>query len=147
MSTNAAMMSHRRRRMQVSSQDTLFAVARLSPGAAIPDWAGEFFAVTRTRNELSIVCAAAAVPADVVAERGFRTLMGEGALDFSLTGGMASIAGPLAEAGVSMFAISTYDTDYVLVSEAVLGMAIEALRAAGWEVCSPGEIRGMKSVP
>ena len=120
--------------MFVYSQDTLFAVARLSPESAIPEWAADFFAVTRTPDELSIVCAEAAVPAAVAAERGFRMLKVEGPLDFSLTGVMASIAGPLAEAGVSLFAISTYDTDYVLVRDSAVGLAVDALRGAGWDI-------------
>jgi len=120
--------------MRVYYQDTLFAVARLEARAPIPAWASEFFAVTRTADELSIVCASQSVPADVVAERGFRMLMVEGPLDFSLTGVMASIAGPLAAAGVSMFAISTYDTDYVLVREERFADAVAALREADWDV-------------
>ena len=127
-------MSHRKRRMRVYYQDTLFAVARLDARAAIPAWASEFFAVTRTADELSIVCPAESVPADVAAERGFRMLMVEGPLDFSLTGVMASIAGPLAAAGVSMFAISTYNTDYVLVREDRFADAVAALREADWDV-------------
>ena len=82
------------------------------------------------------MCADACVPQDVVAERGFRMLMVEGPLDFSLTGVMASIAGALAGAGISMFALSTYDTDYVLVRDDRLADAIEALQAAGWELSS-----------
>jgi uncharacterized protein len=132
MNTKEAMMSHRKRRMRVYSQDTLFAVARLDPGAAIPDWASSFFSITRTSDELSIVCAESSVPAGIVAERGFRMLMVEGPLDFSLTGVMASIAGPLADAGVSMFAVSTYDTDYVLVRD--FAGAVAALGGAGWDV-------------
>ena len=104
----------------------------------IPVWAfssGGFVSITRTEEELSIVCDERFVPFEFVAvERGFRMLMVEGPLDFSLTGVMASIAGPLAEAGVSMFAISTYDTDYVLVREERLAEAVEALRGAGWEI-------------
>ena len=104
----------------------------------IPVWAfssGGFVSITRTEEELSIVCDERLVPFEFVAvERGFRMLMVVGPLDFSLTGVMASIAGPLAEAGVSLFAISTYDTDYVLVREERLGEAVEALRGAGWEI-------------
>jgi len=123
--------------MRVYFQDTLFAVARLDPGSAIPDWAAaNFFSVTRTTDELSIVCDERVVPLDVAAERGFQVLAVEGPLDFSLTGVMASISGALAGAGVSMFAVSTYDTDYVLVRGDRLGDAVAALRAADWEVAS-----------
>ena len=127
-------MSHRNRRMKVYNQDTLFAVARLDAHAAIPRWATEFFAVTRTSDELSIVCPEPFVPPDVIAERGFRMLMVDGPLDFALTGVLASIASPLAEAGVSLFVISTYDTDYVLVRNEHLADAVGALRGAGWDV-------------
>ena len=113
-----------------------FAVVRLEPFDAIPAWATDapIFSVTRTPDELSIVCAASHVPAGVTAARGWRCLRVAGTLDFSLTGILASIAGPLANAGVSIFAISTYDTDYVLVPEHALAAAIAALTAAGHEV-------------
>ena len=113
-----------------------FAVARLGPSDAIPSWAAvaPISSTTRTAEELSIVCAASHVPAHVTAERGWRCLRVAGTLDFSLTGVLASIAGPLAEAGVSIFAISTHDTDYVLVREHALPAAIAALTAAGHDV-------------
>lgn len=120
--------------MQVYSQDTLFAVARLDAEAPIPTWADGFFSVTRTQSELSIVCAATAVPADVKAERGFRMLAVEGPLDFSLTGVLSSITGALAMAQISVFTISTYDTDYVLIRDEKFSDAAEALRSAGWEI-------------
>jgi hypothetical protein len=112
------------------------AVARLGPTDAIAAWAqqGPISSITRTTEELSIVCAAAAVPADVQAERGWRCLRVAGSLDFSLTGVLASIAGPLAEAGISIFAIATYDTDYILVREQRLQAAIECLTVAGHDV-------------
>jgi hypothetical protein len=93
------------------------AVARLGATDPIPAWAaqGNFSSVTRTAEELSVVCAAEAIPANVQAERGWRCLRVAGRLDFSQTGVLASIAGPLAAAKVSIFAVSTYDTDYVLV--------------------------------
>ena len=133
----AAMMSHRRDRMRVYSKDTLFAVARLSAGSPIPPWATSsgFWAVTKTADELSIICEERAVPMDIATvERGFRLLAVEGPLDFSLTGVMASIAGPLADVGVSLFAISTFDTDYIMVRNERLSEAVAALRAGGWEI-------------
>jgi len=69
-----------------------------------------------------------------MAQRGFRMLMVEGPLDFSLTGVMASIATPLALARVSLFAVSTYDTDYILIREEQLSVAANALIQAGWEL-------------
>lgn len=112
------------------------AVARLSPDAELPAWAlrGSLVSTIRTATELSVVAPDAAVPTDVKAERGWRALYVAGTLDFDLTGILAALAVPLAEAGVSIFALSTYDTDYVLVRETQLGAALRALRDAGHTV-------------
>ena len=112
------------------------AIVRLPAGSAHPAWAtGEaLLSITRTRDELSIVCDGARVPGDVAAEPGWRALAVEGPLDFGLTGVLASIAAPLAAAGVSIFALSTYDTDYVLVRSGALAGAREALTRAGHSV-------------
>jgi hypothetical protein len=113
-----------------------FAVCRLGPADAIPAWAGRegFSSITRTEDELSVVCAAADVPGGVRADRGWRCLRVAGTQDLSQTGVLSSIAAPLAAARVSLFAVATYDTDYVLVRDRSLGDAIAALRAAGHEV-------------
>ena len=112
------------------------AVCRLSPDQKIPSWAtgAEFFSLTRTPDELSLVCPESFVPAGTVSERGWRALGIVGPLDFSLVGVLATKTEPLAGAGVSIFAISTYDTDYVLVREDALERAILTLRRAGHEV-------------
>ena len=109
------------------------AVSRLGASAPAPDWAGSgpLQSVTRTGEELSVVCLADAVPRNVAAERGWRAIRITGTLDFSLTGVLASLTAPLAEAGVSIFALSTHDTDYVLVKAEALDRAVEALTAAG----------------
>jgi hypothetical protein len=115
------------------------AIARLDPADPPPAWAapdGAFHAVVRTADELSVVCPDDAVPGGVRAERGFRALQVAGPLDFGLTGVLAALAVPLAEAGVPIFAIATYDTDYVLVRAEHLGAAVDALRAAGHQVGS-----------
>jgi uncharacterized protein len=113
-----------------------YAVSRLDPAAAVPDWAtrGRFTSITRTPSELSIVCDADAVPPDVRAERGFHVLAVRGPLDFSLTGVLAALSAPLAAAGISIFAIATYDTDYLLVREADVDRAVRALHDAGHRV-------------
>jgi hypothetical protein len=109
-----------------------FAVCRLAPDVPLPDWAaGEFVSITRTSDELSIVCAERNVPPSVRCERGWRCLKVAGPLDLSLIGILASLAVPLAEARIPLFAISTYDTDYVLVKEADLERAVETLLQAG----------------
>lgn len=111
------------------------AICRLPAQAAVPAWAtGAFVAITRTPDELSIVCANTAVPSGVQAERDWRAFVVAGPLDFALTGILAAIAAPLAAAGVPIFAISTFDTDYVLVRAAEVGRAIAALRAAGHRI-------------
>jgi len=109
------------------------AICRLSPDAPLADWMmrGEVASVTRTDAELSVVCAEAAVPEPVTAERGWRALRVRGPLAFELTGVLAGLATTLAEAGVSIFALSTYDTDVILVREVALADAVGALRAAG----------------
>jgi hypothetical protein len=113
-----------------------FAVSRLAPNAPIPAWAttAPIFSVTRTIEELSIVAPEATVPADVRAERGWRALKIAGPIDFALTGVLASVLQPLAEAHIGIFAISTFDTDYILVRSEAVGAAIAALRAAGHKV-------------
>jgi hypothetical protein len=112
-------------------------IGQLSADAPIPAWAAgqaSFCSITRTREELSIVCPENLVPAEVKQENGWRALKVDGPLDFALTGILASLAGPLARAGVSIFALSTYHTDYVLVKDAQLAAAVQALQAAGHTV-------------
>jgi hypothetical protein len=111
----------------------VLAVCRLEKDASIPQWAsgGSFSSVTRTDEELSVVCSQGQVPSGIRAEKGWRCLQVEGPLDFSLTGILAVLAMPLAQAGISVFAISTYDTDYFLVKQENLERAIEALAKEG----------------
>ena len=118
--------------------DETFAVSRLSGDAPVPTWAnaGSFFSVTRTAEELSIVCRQDVVPESVPCERGWRCLRVVGTIPFSAVGVLASLATPLAEAGVSAFAISTFDTDYLLVKENDLAAAADALQRQGHTVQS-----------
>src|SRR5947207_2330262 len=96
-----------------------FAICRLDAAGPIPEWAfsGDFISITRSGDELSIVCYEGAVPAGVRCEKGWRCLRVAGTLDFSLVGVLVSLTVPLAEVGVSVFAISTFDTDYLLIRE------------------------------
>lgn len=112
------------------------AICRCDRASDLPIWAmaASFFSVTRTQDELSIVCPEARIPADVVCERGWRSLKFEGPFDFNLTGILVAVAAPLAEAGISIFAVSTYETDYVLVRQAQLAAAIDTLSACGHRV-------------
>jgi len=113
-----------------------YAICRLNPDAAVPAWAGgaALLSVTRTPLELSIVCEDAMVPESAHSERNRRLLQIEGTLAFALTGVLASVAEPLARAEISIFAVSTYDTDYLLVSEKDLPQAMQVLEAAGHTV-------------
>jgi hypothetical protein len=113
--------------------DELYAIVRLHPDAGLPDWVegGHFWSVTRSDSELSVVCREEDVPPDASAERGWCALEVAGPLDFSLTGVVASLVSPLADAAVPIFVLSTFDTDYLFVREADLPRAAEALRGAG----------------
>jgi len=120
------------------TQDRLV-ICQLAPDAAIPAWASGkdiFCSMSRTREELSIVCPEGIAPREVKQEAGWRMLKVEGPLDFALTGILASLAAPLAKAGISIFAISTYNTDYVLVKDTKVTEAVKALQAAGHTVKS-----------
>lgn len=119
--------------------DARVSVCRLDPSERIPGWTlsgGEFASVTRAGGEISVVCAEDAVPGGTTCESGWRIFQVEGPLDFALTGILVAVAQPLADAGVSIFAVSTYDTDYVLVKEQNVETAVRVLTAAGHRVTS-----------
>lgn len=105
------------------------AICRLPPTSPIPEWIGDkdFVSVTRTPDELSIVCNEVQVPGDVKAERNWRMLGIKGPLDFSMTGVLASLVSPLSDAGIAVFAISTYNTDYLLIKADRFDQALEIL--------------------
>lgn len=109
------------------------AICRLPPEDQLPSWATALplSSITRTATELSVVCPESVLPECTKTVAGWRVFQVEGVLDFSVTGILASLAQPLADAGVSIFAISTYDTDFVLVQEKDLEKAVEALTASG----------------
>ncbi len=112
------------------------AIVRLPPDADLPQLplGGELLSLTVTRDEISIVCPEDMAPVGTEIAAGWRALRVVGELDFSLIGIMAALTGALAEAGVSVFALSTYTTDYLLVREEALEQAVAALRAAGHTV-------------
>ncbi len=111
----------------------VFAICRFEKGSALPDWlrTDHFFSITGTSDELSLVSLAEFVPTGVQADRDWRCLKLQGPFEFSLTGILNSITIPLANAGIGIFAISTYDTDYVLVKEHALQQALSVLTEAG----------------
>jgi len=112
------------------------AVCRLAPDAPVPGWATtrQFFTVSRTHEELSVVCEQDLVPQDVKAERDWACFQVCGPLDFALVGILAALANTLAAAKISIFAVSTYDTDYLLVQHRDLEAAVNALRDTGHRV-------------
>ena len=109
------------------------AVCQLPKGNQLPDWAfgPVFFCVTQTSEELSIVCDESRVPAGVHVEHDWVALKLEGPFPFAMTGVLSSFLQPLADAGIPIFAISTFDTDYVLMKSGKLDAALKALDAAG----------------
>lgn len=124
----------------------IYAVCRLDRDAAVPDGTtgAPFLSVTRTPHELSLVCPDNRIPTGARVECGWKVLMVEGPLEFSLTGVLASLAVPLARENIGIFALSTYDTDYLMVKNQHLAKAIQVLQAEGYEVevgegCSAGE--------
>lgn len=114
-----------------------FAILRLDANERAPEWAiGEFVSITRTRDELSIVCPEENVPHDFQRESSWRCLRIVGRLDFSIVGVIASLTRVLATANISVFVVSTFDTDYLLVKDCDLEEAAESIRSAGHLVLS-----------
>jgi uncharacterized protein len=113
-----------------------FAVSKLVKGAPIPSWASSsgWWSVTRTDDELSVVCSEPLVPVDVVSNRGWKCFKVSGPLDFALTGVLASLLKPLAEARISVFSVSTFDTDYLLVKTESLAATARLLSLAGHRI-------------
>ena len=128
--------SYPSRHLSLLLLDDTFAVCRLDSASSIPPWAiaDELFSITRTADELSIICRQDAVPEGILCERGWRCWRVAGTIPFSVVGILASLTAPLAEAGISVFAISTFDTDYLLVKEKDRAAAVEALRGRGHSV-------------
>jgi uncharacterized protein len=123
--------------MRLSLLDTPLTVCRLDSGEALPRWfalAPPLSAAVVRARELTLVCPDADVPAGTVAEHGWRALEVEGPLDLSMTGVMAKLSGALARSGVSLFAVSSYDTDVLLVRGEQLSLAVAALRGDGHDV-------------
>jgi hypothetical protein len=112
------------------------AVVRLAPGAEIPQWAesSSLFSVTATATETSLVCASRSVPTKTPSQKPFTAFAVQGPLDFALTGVLSDLLAPLAEAEISVFTISTFDTDWILVPVVRADDAAEAWRRRGHTV-------------
>jgi hypothetical protein len=124
------------RRLELTLLPERFAISRLAAGSPIPSWATQapFFSVTRTGDELSVVCELSRVPVGVHSQAGWRVLKVHGPFVLSEIGVLSALASPLAEAKLSLFAISTFDTDYLLVASETLSAAIAALERAGHSI-------------
>lgn len=116
-----------------------YAIVRLVSDSPVPLWAtqGEFTSISRTADELSIVCPIENLPAGVASSHRWICLKLEGPFPLSLTGILLSFIEPLSSKGIPIFAIATYDTDYVLIQEEFAGMALDSLREAGHELSAP----------
>ena len=128
-------MSYPRSLHLVELPDT-FSICRISLDSELEMWflSEPFFAMVRSDDTLTIVCSQEKVPQEVQQERGWRALKIEGSFDFSETGVLESVLKPLAEAGVGIFAVSSFETDYVLVKEGSFEVACKALDSAGHSV-------------
>jgi hypothetical protein len=129
----------RKRHLKLTVLEGLYAISRLAPEEPLPAWTlqGAVRSITRTPDELSIICAESAVPAGVKADKGWRYIKVQGPLDLNQIGILGSLAVPLATARISLFALSTFETDYVLVREADLAKALEVLKAGGHTIQDP----------
>ena len=117
-----------------------YAIVRLAPDAPVPEWAtkGDFTSITRTADELSVVCSTENLPRDVQSSHRWICFKLEGPFAFSLTGVLLSFIRPLSENAIPIFVISTFDTDYVLVQEPDSARAVDALLHAGHELVAGG---------
>jgi hypothetical protein len=124
------------RTLTLSVLEGLYAIVKFAPDAAIPEWAtrSDFFSVTRTPEELSVVAAETNVPKELNASRGWRMIKVHGPFAFDETGVVAALANPLARVGVGIFVISTFDTDYLLLQQEEIPVAVEALEHAGHRI-------------
>lgn len=113
-----------------------YSICRMDAATPVPPWATRdtFFSVTRTAEELSVVCETAAVPQGIQAEHDRRAFAVQGPLDFNAIGILAELSGRLAAATVSLFVVSTYDTDYLFVRDVDVNRSTAALREAGHSV-------------
>lgn len=119
--------------MEIQSVPGKYSVCRLASDAVIPEWIDRnaFYSVTKTADELSVVCRSEAIPSSVKAEHGWGIVKVVGPIKFSTTGVLASLTGPLAEEKISIFALSTYDTDYLMVKDDVMGETLAILASRG----------------
>ena len=118
-----------------------YAIVRFAADAVVPEWAskGEFTSISRSAEELSIVCPADNLPPDIETQHQWQCFKLAGPFPFSMTGVLLSFIEPLSSNGIPIFAVSTYDTDYVLIQEQWVGAALTALQNAGHILENPDE--------
>ncbi len=118
------------KKLTLSIQSVVLGICRLDPSTPIPAWAlnNEFFSITKTGEELSVVCPEQIIPSGIKSEKGWRAIKIEGPINFTATGILSSLLQPLADKGISIFTVSTFDTDYVLVKKENLENAISILK-------------------
>ena len=122
--------------MEIKTVDSRLTVCQLTPEAEI-DLRGDFYFIAKTDEEISLVCPEEAVPANPVKrEDGWRGFRIQGVLDFSMIGVLSKLSGILAGEKIGIFAVSTYNTDYILVKEENFGRALKALKRAGYKILS-----------
>jgi hypothetical protein len=128
------MIYPQRKKLTLSILPNLLAICQFAPGTKLPSWVfkSSFFSVTKTDEEMSVVCDQSLVPPDVIRSDKWRAFKVEGPLDFSLTGIISSLVKPLAENKIPIFVISTYGTDYLLVEITYFINAKEVLK----QICS-----------
>jgi hypothetical protein len=128
-------MAYKLRLRKISQK---FAVCRLAPDAPLPSWAisGDIWSVTRTPIELSVVCSQNSLPQNLAAERNWVALQVVDPISFGMVGVLSSLTVPLADAGVSIFVLSTYETDFVFVRDESLEKACRVLTQVGHEIVS-----------
>lgn len=125
-----------KRQLALSLLDGTYGICRLPAAAGLPDWtlATPLFSITATESELTIVCPWEAIPSESRGQTSWRCLRIDGSFALDETGVLASVAEPLAEAGISIFVVSSYDTDFILVKKAKVETAVAALAANGHAV-------------
>ena len=118
-------------KLKIISIDGLFGICKLEKGTKIPRWAvtkDSLYSITKTADELSVVCPQHRIPYTIKAEKGWKALKIEGPLDFSLTGVLESILRPLANLKISVFVHSTYETDYLFIKQNQFDRVITELK-------------------
>lgn len=122
-----------KRKLKLSLLKDFYGICKLPCDSSIPDWAqkGSLYSITRTEKELTIVCPQGSIPMDIEYDGNWRGFRIDGSFDFSQIGVISCLAGPLARAGISIYVISTYDTDYVLVKEKNVEQAVTVLTDEG----------------